>query len=252
MKIKRTVILLSPIFLILILFTSCFVRNSTYDAVVIENTQLKNEISEKKDQYQQVLSENEQLRTTLEGYMLDPARLYSELENAYMNDEFEVVKDRYRKLSDYHMNYDYFPIARNMYEEIITREKALIEKEKLESEQAKQKESVASESDRFVEKDLGRWEDPAFPADVTIRQIEENRFKLTYYFNDGSNYVEIDYIKEIKADKAKLVPVENDFGEYFLLNLNTNKMELYGTYGYDRTLNPIRKVSLEFLANTEY
>lgn len=229
------------------MLTSCFVRSTTHDAVVAENARLRSEIQDISERYEQEVSANEQLQTRLEEYMMDPQRLFAELEIAFVDDNFEIVKDRYQKLHDYHMNYDYFPIAKIMYEQVIKREAAGAKPQ----EQKPDEENATPK--QFEEKLLGEWRDPDVPYDpVTIIQTSENRFNLIYTFSDGSTFIEPHFIKELKNSKATLLPVEDNFGEYLILDLNTRTMELHNDYGYDRTLRPIDTIPLQFLEDGDF
>ena len=103
---------------ILFLLIACVPNRADYESVVAENEKLGNQVKELKAQISA-------LKSTLEGYELDPVRLYVQLENAYMSDDYESVKNIYEKLTTYHIDYEYYPIAKNMYNEIITMENAL-------------------------------------------------------------------------------------------------------------------------------
>jgi uncharacterized repeat protein (TIGR02543 family) len=94
---------------------------------------------------------------------------------------------------------------------------------------------------------LGNWKDNDWDADVVIYMKDKNRLSMTYSFSDGSKVVDDYYIQQISNWKAVLKPFEDDFGEYYTLDLKTSELKLYDGDGWASTLRIIRKVPLETL-----
>ena len=94
---------------------------------------------------------------------------------------------------------------------------------------------------------LGNWKDNDWDADVVIYMKDKNRLSMTYSFSDGSKVVDDYYIQQISNWKAVLKPFEDDFGEYYTLDLKTSELKLYDGDGWASTLRIIRRVPLETL-----
>lgn len=99
----------------------------------------------------------------------------------------------------------------------------------------------------FSRKYLGKWKDPDWNAYVVLYLEGEKKLSMTYSFDDGSKVIDRYYIQKISNWKAVLKPIEDDFGEYYILDLKTSDLKLYDDYGYASSLRAIEKVSLAFL-----
>lgn len=99
---------------------------------------------------------------------------------------------------------------------------------------------------------LGKWQDRDWDAEVIIYLKDNKKLSMKYVFGDGDYVADDYYIRRISDGKAVLKPFQDDFGEYYMLDIKTSELELYDKDGYASTLKPIIKVPLDILNDNVY